>query len=123
MANEIEDHRTLTFSELEHVNVARCSVGFGHDLDSWSVAEWGCAAAGELGEACNVARKLLRMRDQLPGNKGETIAELEEKLGREMADTIIYISLWAASQGIDLEAKIIQVFNEKSDQINSDIKL
>jgi NTP pyrophosphatase (non-canonical NTP hydrolase) len=112
----------LTFSRLREINVKRCESGFGHKLDSWSVAEWGNATAGECGEACNVAKKILRFRDNVAGNK-KSKAELEAELGNEIADILIYADLWAASQGIDLEKAVVETFNKKSDEIGSEFKL
>jgi len=116
--------RNLTLSELQKANIERCTAGFGHELDGWSVAEWGCAAVGELGEACNIAKKMLRLRDGIKGNDPRmTRSTLRADLAREMADTVIYLSLWAASQNIDLEEAVISAFNNKSIEIGSDIML
>lgn len=128
----------LTFSYLRQKNVKRCEGGFGHALDSWSVAEWGNAAQGEGGEAAeamialfamsslglvgNIAKKLLRFRDGIAGNK-KSKEELLQDLATELAGTVIYMDLWAASQGIDLAAAIITEFNKKSSEIGSDVIL
>lgn len=99
-------------------NRKRCesNEGFGHDLKSWSVSDWFTATIGELGEAANVAKKLNRVRDGVPGNK-ETPEELRDMLARELADTFIYLDLLAQSQGIDLSYEVPRVFNNKSRQI------
>lgn len=112
----------LTFSGLRASNVHRCTdpKGFDHPLATWSVAEWGNACAGELGEACNFAKKLLRIRKNTRGNlKAEDHSEekLVKKLAREIADTVIYLDLWAASEGIDLSEMIRQVWNNKAKQV------
>lgn len=115
---------SLDLQRFRAVNIARCVEDFGHTLDSWSVAEWGNAAAGEMGEACNVAKKILRYRDAVTGNKaGETLDALRRKLAQEIADFVIYADLWAASQGIDLEQAIIETFNKKSNELGSDKRL
>lgn len=115
---------SLTFDELRKANVARCESpdGFDHPLDNWSVAEWGCAVSGEVGEACNIAKKLLRVRDSIPGNK-QSKEELQEALIREIADAVIYLDLWAASQGIDLEMAVRLAFNAKSIEIEYNEKI
>jgi hypothetical protein len=121
MNETIERPDSLLFEELRAVNVSRCVNGFGHTLDSWSVAEWMCAALGELGEAANVARKMLRHRDGVAGNQGEDrdLEVLHAKLRRELADAVIYVDLVAASQGIDLGAAVRLAFNSKSDEIGA----
>jgi NTP pyrophosphatase (non-canonical NTP hydrolase) len=95
--------------------------GFNHKLDSWSLSDWITATLGELGEAANVAKKLNRVRDGIPGNS-ETEGELRQKLARELADTFIYLDLLCQSEGIDLGATVVSVFNAKSEQIGSPIR-
>jgi NTP pyrophosphatase (non-canonical NTP hydrolase) len=48
--------------------------------------------------------------------------ELREKLGRELADTFIYLSLLAQAAGLDLSEVVPEVFNAKSKQIGSPIR-
>ena len=121
----------LNFASLRRKNIQRCTTpvtdkghpgGFGHSLESWSVAEWGNAAAGECGEACNVAKKMLRFRDGVAGNK-YSLEEYKLMLASEIAGTLIYLDLWSASQGIDLAQAVVEEFNKKSDEIGSEIKL
>ncbi len=104
-------------------NRERCESpnGFNHALNSWSISDWITATLGELGEAANVAKKLNRVRDGIPGNK-ETADELRTKFARELADTFIYLDLLAQAAGIDLPKTVVEVFNAKSDQIGSAIK-
>ncbi len=115
----------LTFEELRGTNVARCIDGFKHELDDWSPAEWTNAVCGESGEAANIAKKLLRMRDGLAGNTGEDLdpAVLFKKLALELADIVIYADLCAAAVGIRLEDAIIEKFNLVSERIGSPEKL
>lgn len=111
----------LTFERLRKINVRRCEEKFNHPLNSWSSAEWGNATAGECGEACNVAKKIIRIRDGMQAhNKGKTAEELKAMLLDEIADMIIYADLWAASEGGSLEDAIIKKFNEKSEEMGLD---
>lgn len=105
------------------VNRERCESpnGFNHALNSWSLSDWFTAIIGELGEAANVAKKLNRVRDGIPGNS-ESPEELRAKLARELADSFIYLDLLAQSAGIDLSAVVPSVFNAKSEQIGSSIR-
>lgn len=106
----------LTFKALRSINVTRCVAGLKHPLNLWSVAEWGNATAGECGEACNVAKKMLREKQGLLNTDGLTMTDYKQKLADELADTVIYIDLWAASEGIDLEVAIRQKFNADSEK-------
>lgn len=105
----------LAFSEL---NRLRCesSHGFDHALDSWSTSDWMTATFGELGEAANVAKKLNRVRDGIPGNS-ETEEELQAKLADELADTFIYLDLLCQSRGICLESAVASKFDRTSAKV------
>jgi NTP pyrophosphatase (non-canonical NTP hydrolase) len=80
------------------------------------------AVAGELGEAANVAKKLNRVRDGIPGNV-ETPDQLRASLADEIADTFIYLDLLAQSQGIVLEEAVLDKFQRTSKKIGYDDKL
>lgn len=99
-------------------NRRRCeaSKGFNHKVSDWSLSDWMTATVGELGEAANVAKKLNRVRDGIPGNS-ETTPELEAALAEEIADTFIYLDLLAQSQGIVLEEAVVAKFNKTSEKI------
>lgn len=60
----------LTFDGFSMINRMRCESpeGFNHALESWSLSDWITATTGELGEAANIAKKLNRIRDGIPGN-------------------------------------------------------
>lgn len=99
------------------VNKQRCEAkdGFDHPLDSWSINDWLTAVMGELGEAANYAKKLLREEQGMPGNKPEDSAEiLSAKLVKELADTVIYLDLAFQRLGQDTSNVIMQVFDAKS---------
>ena len=85
-----------------------------HDFSTFNRRR--CATMGELGEAANVAKKLNRVRDGIPGNS-ESPDELQAKLAEELADTFIYLDLIAQSQGINLEEAVIEKFNKTSEKI------
>ena len=114
----------LDLSELRKANTLRCERDWKHSLNGWSVAEWGNATAGELGEACNVAKKMLRwdhnIRTELAEKSRE---EYKADLADEIADTLIYLDLWSASEGIDLAEAVRRKFNQKSDEIGSSVKI
>lgn len=108
----------MTFAEFAAANRARCEspAGFNHALDSWSLSDWMTATAGELGEAANVAKKLNRVRDGIPGNR-ETPGELRASLRDEVADVFIYLDLLAQSQGFALEDAVRDKFDRTSAKI------
>jgi NTP pyrophosphatase (non-canonical NTP hydrolase) len=73
------------------------------DCDDWTLADWGCALAGEAGEACNIVKKI-RRGDSTPG--------LREALAKELGDVLAYTFLLATAAGINLEKAHKDKFNE-----------
>lgn len=109
---------TMHMRDFSVFNRRRCEAanGFNHPVNGWTLSDWITATAGELGEAANVAKKLNRVRDGIPGN-AETPEQLRAALADEIADTFIYLDLLAQSQGIDLETAVIDKFNRTSAKI------
>lgn len=101
----------LSFRELRVSNLLRCEANF-HPLHSWSETDWATAAAGELGEACNLIKKRRR---------GEPIPV--EQVADEIADTVIYLDLLAARLGVSLGAAVRRKFDIVSRRIGSDVFL
>ena len=106
---------TMDMNGFSQANRARCEcpTGFNHALDSWSLSDWITATTGELGEAANIAKKLNRVRDGIPGNS-QTEAELRDALREEIADVFIYLDLLAQSQGFSLADAVREKFNKTS---------
>ena len=112
---------SLDLALLRRANVARQAAyrnakGETVDCSQWSLEDWFCSTLGELGEASNIAKKLNRVRDGILGNK-ESEPELRAALADEIADTFIYLDLLAQSQGISLEAAVVDKFNRTSAKI------
>lgn len=111
----------MNFNDFSVFNRRRCEAkhGFNHKLSSWSLSDWITATVGELGEAANIAKKLNRVRDGIPGNR-EAPHELHQKLADEIADTFTYLDLLAQAAGINLEAAVLDKFERKSREIGYD---
>lgn len=113
----------ISFSNLRKVNSARCEDVF-HPIDEWSPAEWGLAVVGEVGELCNVIKKIRRIQDGTNTPKDpQTVEECRTLAAKEAADAVIYLDLLCARLRIDLGEAIRQKFNEVSDRMNCTIKL
>lgn len=98
-----EGGNQLSFAELREANSHRCDVIFHGSGDEWSPTDWATAVAGEVGEACNLIKKMRR---------GEEIPLAE--VGKELADSVIYLDLLARRLGLDLGEAVAQKFNEVS---------
>lgn len=112
------ERKKCTFQEFSERNRSRCESpsGFNHTLASWSLSDWMTAVVGELGEAANVAKKLNRVRDGIPGND-KSEAELRRELRKEVADAFIYLDLLAQSEGFLLIDAVEEKFSETSRKI------
>jgi len=115
----------MNLKDFSVFNRRRCESpkGFNHNVADWSLSDWMTATMGELGEAANVAKKLNRVRDGIPGNGDLTPEQLKAMLADEFADTFIYLDLAAQSAGICLEDAVISKFNRTSEKIGYENKV
>lgn len=111
-------YEDMTFFNFAKANRRRCESpkGFNHNLTDWSTSDWFVAVLGELGEAANVAKKLNRIRDGIPGNK-VTEKQLHGKLYRELGDVFVYLDLLCQSLGFSVAEVACTAFEEKSLEI------
>lgn len=87
-------------------------------VEDWTLLEWTGAMAGEVGEACNAAKKLKRLQGgmrSLDAAGPHRVAALEMQVAKEAADGILYGVLVFAKLELNLEDVLRQVFNEKSE--------
>lgn len=112
----------MTFAGFRAANQRRCEETF-HPVDEWSPTDWACALAGEVGEACNLIKKLRRLRGSMADDADVKRNNLKVKIGKELADVMAYLDLLALRLGIDLEAATIQKFNEVSARVGSPLRL
>lgn len=98
------------YTTLRDANVARQKEwDAGNQID---LAYRGNELAGEVGEACNVIKKLERERLGIAGSR-DTV----EHLAEELADVIICADLIAMQAGIDLDAAVRAKFNATSEKV------
>ena len=89
------------------------------DIDNQiDLAYRGNELAGEVGEACNVIKKLERERRGIRGSR-DTL----EHLAEELADVVICIDLIAMQAGIDLDAAVALKFNATSEKVGLQTRL
>lgn len=92
----------IRLNEFRRANLKRSAEVF-FPIDSWTPAQYACALAGEVGEACNLIKKQFR---------GDEISTKE--IADELADVLVYLDLLAARLDIDLVEALISKFNEVS---------
>ena len=99
-----------TYSTLREANKARQEEW---DPDNKITLSYrGNELAGEVGEACNIIKKLERAR---LGIRGTT--ETWKHLAEELADIVICVDLIAMDAGIDLADAIRRKFNATSERM------
>lgn len=99
------------YASLREANIAR-----EEEWDPTSQIELsfrGNELAGEVGEACNIIKKLERERLGIRGSRA-TI----EQLAEELADVIICADLICMHEDIDLLKAVVEKFNKTSEKYN-----
>ena len=105
--------KDLTLKKFQKVSKKRWDEGHAVSLN---YLEIGACAAGEVGELCNILKKIKLKRKEL--NK-----QTKEDVAYEIADSICYLVNLASQLDIDVEKCIIEKFNIVSDRYNSKAKL
>ena len=124
--NGLPPTQGLTMALFDARNKKRCEE-MAQALDGWKPWEWTNAMAGECGEACNITKKMSRMwpanqfRQAWNKPEDQRMEDLNQRLKREIGDVMIYASLLAQERGWSMEECIRAAFNEKSQEIGSDI--
>lgn len=101
---------------LRSANVARAKLWTKDQPVSLSFR--GNELAGEVGEACNVIKKLERERLGYAGSR-DTLEHLRE----ELADVIICVDLVAMELGINLSEAVRDKFNATSEKVGLPTRL
>jgi NTP pyrophosphatase (non-canonical NTP hydrolase) len=105
-------------THLQEVGAARARRWHPTPAQEFTGLEWAGAMCGEAGEAANVAKKLRRLELAIAGNDASERPalppELIAKLGRELADTLIYMVNVASHYGVNLADVTVEAFNNKS---------
>jgi NTP pyrophosphatase (non-canonical NTP hydrolase) len=107
--------KELTFNEFSRITRERCEKDI-RPIKSWTALEYCGAAAGELGEMANIVKKIRRGTKKLD-------AKSRKEVAHEIADTISYLELVAASLDIDIEPALIEKFNLVSKKWGSKYRL
>ena len=102
----------LTFQKFAATNHKRCATAFD-DIQRWTPEQWSNALAGEVGETCNLIKKIFSRGEDIP---------LSE-VGKEIADVVTYADLLCERLGLSLEEVLRQKFNEVSARKNCNIVL
>ncbi len=105
----------LDLAALRPVNVQRAKESF-KCYDNQPLSYWTTALAGEVGELCNMIKKMQRVeRGGLDGGSSYSAKDItRDMLKEEIGGIAIYLDLLASLLEIDLEEAVIHTFNSKS---------
>lgn len=104
----------LTFDALKKANKKRQGDIYKVCKD-WNHLHYALAVTGELGELCNLLKKVER--------GSLTMAEAKQDIADELADVQIYLDNLAQSLNIDLGEATRNKFNSRSKEKGSKVKL
>lgn len=107
----------LDLAAMRPVNVQRAKEGF-KCYDNQPLTYWTTALAGEVGELCNMIKKMQRVeRGGLDGGSSYSAKDItKEMLKEEIGGIAIYLDLLASLLDISLEDAIIDTFDAKSEK-------
>lgn len=107
----------LNLNAFAKINITRAVEGF-KTYDNVPLTYWTTALAGEVGELCNMIKKLERVKyGGIDGGSTYTAANLtKEDLKEEIGGIFIYLDLLASILKIDLQEAVIETFNAKSEK-------
>lgn len=109
----------LNLKALREASVERAKEGF-KTYDNVPLTFFTTAIAGEVGELCNLIKKLERAKvGGLDAGTTVKVADISpQMLKEEFGGIIIYLDLLASLMNVSLEDAIIYAFNDKSIKYN-----
>jgi NTP pyrophosphatase (non-canonical NTP hydrolase) len=103
----------MTFREFQKMNATREREAFPQSAD-WSLNDFATALMGELGEACNLLKKVRREDFDLLTVDVATGLTVKKKILKELADVITYADLMMTRLNASTEFEILDKFDEVS---------
>jgi len=115
---------TEFLDRVRSVNVLRAREDF-KTYDNAGLLYFTTALAGEVGELCNLVKKIERHKVGGPdiGHSAKLKDITPEKLRDEIGGIFIYLDLLAALLGVDLSVAVRETFNRVSEEISSEYQL
>lgn len=110
---------SLNLQTLRTTNVDRAINGF-NCYNNQPITYWTTALAGEVGELCNMIKKLQRVeKGGIDSGSSYKASDIDKNmLKEEIGGIAIYLDLLASLLDVDLEDAICTTFNKKSEQLN-----
>ena len=109
---------SIDLAKFRITNVDRAINGF-NCYQNQPLTYWTTALAGEVGELCNMIKKIQRVENGgVDGGSSYKASQItQEMLEEEIGGIAIYLDLLASLLKIDLEQAMTETFNKKSAQL------
>lgn len=114
----------FNIDEFSKKNRIRAITGF-RTYKNVPLTYWTTALAGELGELCNMIKKIERVASGgIDARSSYTAADItKEMIIEEIGGIAIYLDLIAGLMDINLKEAIVKTFNDKSEKYGFEQKL
>lgn len=120
----------MTFNQFAQYNMVRCKL-WHKDGEPWSLADWGNALGGEVGELQNIIKKIRRIQTGTKARESEMdIVLLKDEAVKEVADVLIYtfllfdeLTALDDQHAVSLAEVVRDKFNATSEKFGLDLKI
>lgn len=106
--------KELSFADVSATNLERCNAWHPGGIEDWTPTDWACALTGELGELCNVIKKLRRLQDGVVSANNPLTEDVKKMLAEEIGGTFLYLDLLTQRLGLNLADVVPYEFNRIS---------
>lgn len=109
----------IDLKKFRKISVERAKNGF-KTYENVPITFWTTAIAGEVGELCNMVKKMERVKHGgIDAGSSYTAASITpHMIKEEIGGIFIYLDLLASLWGFSMEEAIVSTFNEKSQEHN-----
>lgn len=99
--------------QLRELSQKRCDRWHDAETDDWTLGDWGNALAGEVGELCNVVKKVRRHQaGASQAYNTPDLVKLKLSAAEECADVLLYLDLLMWKAGLT-EGELLVALREK----------
>lgn len=108
----------IDLTKFSEVNALRAIDRF-NTFKNVPITYWTTAIAGEVGELCNMVKKLERVKHGgIDAGSSYKAADIDKAmLAEEIGGIFIYLDLISTLLEIDLQSAIVATFNDKSEKL------
>lgn len=109
----------MTFKQFSEANLLKTEK-FYDPIQSWYYTDWACALAGEVGELCNIIKKMRRVSTnqseliELQHMAVDDVKKFSSMLREEIYDCYVYLDLLTQRLGMDMSDLLEEQYYENA---------